>query len=412
MAEKVNSPESENGDRLLPYGRQYIDDDDIDAVVSALRSDYLTTGPLVAKFEHKICEITGATHAAAVSNGTAALHLAYLSLGIGEGDIVIVPSITFLSSAYTAMLVGAEIVFSDVDSKTGLMTANHLRNAISQCDPERIKAVCVVHLNGQCADMAEIWDIAKQYNIRVVEDACHAIGGKYKDRTCWENVGSCKYSDLTVFSFHPVKTIAMGEGGAVVGRCGERLERIRSLRNHGMTRDVGKFTDRSQAFSSTGVANPWYYEQHELGYNYRVPDILCALGISQLSKIDMFVKKRRDLVDCYRRMLGCYGDVLQSTQIFGVQKPAWHLYVCLIDFEKIRISRADVMERLRKKNILTNVHYIPLYRQPVFSGCGDIAEFPGAEAYYAQCLSLPLFFDMEEREVERVVNSLVEVVNL
>lgn len=388
-------------DGFLPYGRQSIDDDDIAAVVAALRSDYLTTGPRVGKFEADFAHITGAAHAVSCSSGTAALHLAALALSIAPGDVVIVPSLTFLASANMARYVGADVQFSDVDPDTGLMTPETLRAAIAAAGG-RAKAVVAVHLNGQCCDMASIGAIAREHGLAVVEDACHALGGRL--------VGACRHSDMTAFSFHPVKTIAAGEGGLITTNSVPLTERLLRLRNHGMTRDPKRFVFREQAFDASGSPNPWYYEMPEVGFNYRLSDIHAALAHSQLAKLERFIVVRRALVARYDAAISALRPAVQPLARVPQQDPAWHLYVVLIDFDAIAMDRAAVMRHLRAQGIGTQVHYLPVHRQPYYrERYGELA-MPGADAYYARALSLPLYAGMQQADVDRVVGALRTVV--
>ncbi|HXA71953.1 MAG TPA: aminotransferase class I/II-fold pyridoxal phosphate-dependent enzyme, partial [Stellaceae bacterium] len=301
---------------VLPYGRHAIDEDDIAAVRSVLCGDWLTTGPAVRRFETALAERTGAAHAVSCANGTAALHLACLALDLKPGEAVIVPAITFVATANAARLCGAEVVFADVDPETGLMEAAHLAAAISEAERRGLKARIVfpVHLAGQCADMAAIAQLARAHGLAIVEDACHAIGTLERHSDGSEvAVGACAHSDLTVFSFHPVKTIAAGEGGAVTTQSAALAERLRRLRGHGILRDETMFEDRVEAFEQA-VVNPWYYEMVELGLNYRLSDINCALALSQMRKLDRFVVIRRALAALYDTHLARFAPILQRTR--------------------------------------------------------------------------------------------------
>jgi dTDP-4-amino-4,6-dideoxygalactose transaminase len=274
----------------LPYGRQLIEDDDIAAVAEVLRGDYLTGGPAVQDFERGLIDVTGARHAIAVGSGTAALHVAAMTLDLKPGDQVIVPTVTFLATANAARYVGADVVFADVDADTGLMGPDQLAEATRRAPAAR--AVFPVHLGGQVADPVSIGKVARDAGLKIVEDACHAIGTTLADNTRTP-VGACARSDMCIFSFHPVKTIAMGEGGAVTTNDDGMAERLRAFRSHGMVREPSGFLDKAQAFATDGTAHPWYYEMHEFGFNYRASDIHCALGRSQLAKLDRFVERRR-----------------------------------------------------------------------------------------------------------------------
>jgi UDP-4-amino-4,6-dideoxy-N-acetyl-beta-L-altrosamine transaminase len=401
-------PVSKGSDtRFLPYGRQCIEDDDIDAVVAALRSEYLTTGPLVERFEHDLARITGARAAIACSNGTAALYMAARALGLGKGHTIIVPAITFLATASAPHLLGAEIVFCDVDPKTGLMRACDLESALARCPNGRADAVFAVHYAGQSCDMSAIADLARARNMHIVEDAAHALG------TAWTNkegalipIGANAYSDLTIFSFHPVKTIAMGEGGAVTANDPDHIARLRRARNHGVIREPSEFVHADAAFDGQGRANPWYYELEAPAFNFRTCDINCALGISQLAKLARFVAKRRALVAAYDDLLRPFAHLVQPLKRDARSLTAWHIYPTQIDFAALGISRADAMRALASEGIGTQVHYIPVHRQPYYAARYGVANLPGADLYYASTLSLPLYPAMSEDDVVRVVDAL------
>lgn len=400
--------------KFMPYGRQSINEADIAAVVDALKSPFLTTGPIVDAFEAALCSRLAAAHAVVCMNGTAALHLSAMALELGPDDVVIVPAITFLATANGPAMTGAKIVFSDVDAKTGLMTGPHLKEALSRAKKlGRPRAVYPVHLNGQCAPMKEIHDIARANGLYIVEDACHALGGSIEGPGgAMESVGACSWSDLAIFSFHPVKTIAMGEGGAVVCRDQAIAEKLRTLRNHGMTRDAARFVHHDAAFDEKGEASPWYYEMHALGHNYRAPDINCALGLSQLTRLDAFVGRRRELVSCYDTLLDNLAPTVVRLQRLEGQQPSWHLYPVQIDFAAAGIPRAKVMKRLHERGIGTQVHYIPVPEQPYWRDHTTTPPLPEAAAYYARTLTLPLFFDMSDDDVDYIVKALGETLGL
>ena len=389
---------------FLPYGLHLIDDDDVDAVVAVLKSDFLTTGPATEAFEDALASRTNARHAVSCSSGTAALHLATLALGLGPGDCVIVPSITFLATANAARYVGADVVFADVDPDTGLMGPDEFRSALKIAN-DRAKAVIPVHLAGQNPDMQEIAGIARENNIAVIEDACHALGSVYDGK----KAGGCADSDMAVFSFHPVKTVAMGEGGAITTNDEELAKRMRSLRSHGMTRTPADFTNSDLAFEETGMANPWYYEMPEMGFNFRASDIHCALGLSQLNKLTALVTRRRELASLYDTVLDTLSAHISPVGRTPGSIPAWHLYISLIDFDAAGISRSLLMRQLHDRGIGTQVHYIPVHHQPYYRGLYGETSLPGADAYYSRCLSLPLHPGMENRDVERVADALSDI---
>lgn len=392
--------------RFLPYGRQCIEDDDVEAVARVLRSDWLTTGPTVQEFESAFMRHAGSDHAIACSNGTAALHLAALALELQPGDRVVVPTVTFLATANAVRYVGGEVVFSDVDPDSGLVTPETLEAAIARADGP-VKAVFPVHLGGQCADMRAIHAMASARGMYVVEDACHALGSTYHGNG--PAVGSCIYSDMTCFSFHPVKTIAMGEGGLVTTNRPEMAERLSRLRSHGMVRDAQRFEVADMAYGTDGAANPWYYEMPVPGYNYRASDINCALGLSQLRKLGRFADRRKQLVALYDQALGPLAPVVRPVSRRGDSQPVWHLYQVLIDFSAIGQSRARVMDALRARGIGSQVHYIPVHLQPYYRHrYGDLS-LPGASAFYERHLSLPLYVGMGDNDVVRVVSALADI---
>jgi UDP-4-amino-4,6-dideoxy-N-acetyl-beta-L-altrosamine transaminase len=394
-------------DAFLPYGRQVIEEDDIAAVAEAMRGELLTTGPYVARFESALCKTVGARHAAVCANGTAALHMAARALDLGPGTKVIVPAITFLATASAPHMNGAEIVFADVDPETGLMRPEDLEAAIVRAG--RADAVFNVHLNGQCGALEDIRDVARLNGLRIVDDACHAIGTGYvaKDGSV-SQIGANAFSDLSVFSFHPVKAIAMGEGGAVTANGPDLAGRLVLARNHGMVRDPALFQN-PDAFDEDGTANPWYYELHRPEFNWRANDIQCALGCSQLNKLGRFVARRRALAAQYDTLLAPYAPLLRPLARTRAALPAWHLYVVRIDFERAGMSRAKLMRALSERGIGTQVHYVPVHRQPYYAERCDTPTLPGAERYYARCLSLPLFATMTADDTARVAKALAEV---
>ena len=397
---------------FLPYARHNLDDADIDAVTEVLRSDWLTTGPTVDAFEEAFAVAVGVQFAVACSSGTAALHLAALAAGLGEGDAAVVPSLTFLATANCNRYVGAEVVFADVDPTTGLMGAEHLEAALTRAGRQRVRAVYPVHLNGQCAELEAIRELAQRHGLVVIEDACHALGASYRPASDGDDVkiGACVFGDMAVFSFHPVKMIAMGEGGAVTTNDNSLYRRMGMLRNHGMVRDAEAFEPAEMAFDVGGTANPWYYEMSEPGFNYRLSDIHCALGMSQLARLEAFVLRRRALADRYDRLLAPLEPRIRPVARMPGCTPAWHLYVIHVEFAAVGVSRATLMRRLRDACIGTQVHYIPVHLQPYYRRRYGPLDLPGAEAYYDRCLTLPLFPTMADSDVDRVVDALATCV--
>ena len=394
---------------ILPYGRQNIDEDDIDAVVRVLRGDWLTTGPAVEGFETALCEATSAGHAVACSSGTAALHIAFAAAGVGPGDKVIVPSVTFAASANAAFYVGATPIIADVDAETGLLTPDGLSEAFDRSGGAA--AVVPVHLAGQVCDMPGLSAIARREGMKVIEDACHAIGGTIDEGDGVSAVGACAYSDAAAFSFHPVKTVAMGEGGAVTTNDETMAGVMRRLRSHGIRREPDGFINTALA-TDGGKTNPWYYEIGELGFNYRASDIHCALVLSQMKKLDRSVARRAELVEIYLDLLAPLAPVVRPLGRRGGGRTAWHLFVARIDFAAAGISRGDLMRALRECGVGSQVHYIPLHLMPAFQTGAAEAAFPGAMNYYEKCLSLPLYVGMTDEDVENVVRSLAAALNI
>jgi UDP-4-amino-4,6-dideoxy-N-acetyl-beta-L-altrosamine transaminase len=399
---------------VLPYGQPLIEEDDIEAVAKVLRSGWLTTGPLIGQFEAQLAETVGARHAVVCANGTAALHLAAIALGLGAHSTVIVPAVTFVATANAARYVGARVVFADVDARTGLMTPDTLEAALTRAG--KADAVFPVHLAGQSCDMPALHAIAERENLLLLEDACHALGTRYDGPARkGYRTGACSHSDMTVFSFHPVKTIAMGEGGAITTRSAHAARRLRLLRSHGIERESGHFAAERLAYDGTGTANPWYYELQELGFNYRASDIHCALGLSQLKKLPRFAAERARLVRAYDEALEPLAPAVEPLARVPGCSPAWHLYGVRIDFEGLGRERAEIMHRLAAQGVGTQVHYLPVPFHPYYAAdeARDPAlHYPGAASYYAKTLSLPLFVGMSEDDPPRIAKALASVLGL
>ncbi|WP_018875696.1 UDP-4-amino-4,6-dideoxy-N-acetyl-beta-L-altrosamine transaminase [Thioalkalivibrio sp. ALE31] len=383
---------------MIPYGRQQITEDDIQAVVDVLRSDFLTQGPVVPHFEQAVAEKVGAGHGVATNSATSALHIACLVLDLGPGDWLWTSPITFVASANCGLYCGARVDFVDIDPHTYNMSSEALAEKLAVAEREgRLPRVVVpVHFAGQSCDMAAIHALSERYGFHIIEDASHAIGGRYQG----EPVGCGRYSDITVFSFHPVKIITTGEGGMAVTNDPELAERMTRLRSHGITRDPEQMTHAPDG--------PWYYQQIELGFNYRMTEMQAALGISQLARLDTYVARRNELAEEYNQMLA------ELPVITPWQGPdslsARHLYPVRIPPEA-RWSRREVFEGLREQAIGVNVHYIPVYQQPAYQRLGDpLAACPTAEGYYSEAVSLPLFPTLTTEQQEKVVTTLRELV--
>lgn len=384
---------------MIPYGRQDIQQADIDAVVEVLRSDYLTQGPSVPAFEQAVAGRVDSHYAVAVNSATSALHLACLVLGVGSGDTVWTSPVTFVASANCALYCGASVDFVDIDPQTYNMSVNALRAKLEKVERQGKllpKVVIPVHLCGQPCDMAEIHALGKRYGFRIVEDASHAIGGSYRN----EPIGNCRYSDITVFSFHPVKIITTAEGGMALTNDASLAEKMILLRSHGITRDPSHMTHETDG--------PWYYQQLELGFNYRMTDLQAALGLSQLKRLDSYVKKRHDLAKIYNERLAELP--VKTPWQHPDSYSGLHLYVIRADLQKLTRSRLDVFEALRERGIGVNLHYIPVHTQPYYQGLGfRNGDFPEAEQYYREAISLPMFPTMTTEQQSEVIAGLSEV---
>ena len=394
-------------DDYLPYGKHSLDEDDIAAVVEVLRHGALTGGPEIERLEIAFAKQIGCNHAVVVSNGTAALHLAILAADIGPGDTVIVPTVTFLATANAVRMAGGEVQFADVCPETGLLTPETFKTAIKKCDG-RAKAVLPVHLTGQPCDMKPIAEIAAAENIALISDCCHALGAEY---TLGGVPGDGQFEVMGCFSLHPVKSIAMGEGGMITTNDDALAARLRRLRSHDMYKGITDFERDALAVDENGDANPWYYEMRELGYNYRATDFQCALANSQLKKLPMFVKRRRLLAGKYDVLFASHSNFVRPNRRVGDTLSAWHLYAVQIDFQSLGKSRAKVMKELVQKGVGTQVHYIPVHEQPYYQALYGQQNFPGAEKYYQETLSLPLFPAMSDSDPQKVVDALLEVLS-
>lgn len=394
-------------DPFLPYGKHSIDEDDIQAVVEVLRSAPLTTGPKIPEFEKAFAKQLGVKEAVVCSNGTAALHLAAMAIDIGPDDVAIVPSITFLATANAIRMTGAEVCFADVDAETGLMTPETFKGALARAKGP-VRAVLPVHMNGQSQHMAEIREIANDMGIKIITDCCHALGADYEDGG---KPGDGTYEDLATFSLHPVKSIAMGEGGVITTNDAGWAHKMRLLRSHAMEKDSSVWLQSEEAISADGAPNPWYYEMQMLAYNYRATDMQCALGLSQLKKLDGFIKSRRQVADYYDKHLGSLSNRVRPIPRSSDCLSAWHLYPILIDFDSVGKDRAKVMDELKALGVGTQVHYVPVSSQPYYVDRYGRQDLPGAEEYYSRVLSLPIFPAMTDADVRRVVDAITKVID-
>ena len=382
---------------MITYGRQDITQTDIDAVIECLQSDYLTQGPQIPKFEQSVVAHTGAKHAVAVSNATAALHIACLALDLGPGDWLWTTPNTFVASANCALYCGAQVDFVDTDPRTyNLCPLKLEEKLIVAAQAGKLpKIVVPVHLSGQPCDMAAIHALGQKYGFKIIEDASHAIGGQYKG----EPIGNGRYSDITVFSFHPVKIITTGEGGMALTNNAELATRLGLLRSHGITRDPVLMTEP--------MHGPWYYQQVALGFNYRMTDMQAALGVSQMTRLVDYVKCRHETAQRYNELLA---DLpLKLPWQHPDSHSAYHLYVVRLHLEKIKVTHLQVFEALRAKDIMVNLHYIPVHAQPFYQNMGfKLGDFPDAEQYYREAISIPMHVNLTDAEQDFVVSALRE----
>ncbi|WP_443190910.1 UDP-4-amino-4,6-dideoxy-N-acetyl-beta-L-altrosamine transaminase [Pseudomonas indica] len=385
---------------MIPYGRQDITQADIDAVVGVLQSDFLTQGPMVPRFEQGVARHVGAEHALAVNSATSALHIACLALGLGPGDRLWTSPVTFVASANCGLYCGAEVDFVDIDPRTYNLCPKALEAKLQQAERDGTlpKVVVPVHLCGQPCDMQAIHALAKRYGFRVIEDASHAIGGKYQG----EFIGNCRYSDITVFSFHPVKIITTAEGGMALTNDAALAERMALLRSHGITREPSKMTHESDG--------PWYYQQIDLGFNYRMTELQAALGVTQLERLDRYVARRHELARRYDQLLA--GLPITTPWQHPDSYSGLHLYVIRLQLETLRSSHRHVFESLREQGIGVNLHYIPVHTQPYYQRMGfQAGDFPEAERYYREAISLPMFQTMTEQQQDEVIAALHKAID-
>ncbi len=378
---------------MIPYGRQSINKKDIEAVITVLKSPNLTQGHNVPDFEQNLAKYVGAKHAIAVNSATSALHIAYLALGINKESNVWTSPITFVSTSNAALMCGASVDFVDVEPETANICPLALENKliIAEKNGQIPDLVVVVHLGGYSCDMKSIWRLSKKYNFKIVEDASHAVGAKYLNQP----IGGCKFSDITIFSFHPVKIITTGEGGAALTNDSNLAHKMALLRSHGITRRNDEMTKISDG--------PWYYQQHLLGFNYRMNDICAALGVSQLKRLDEFISARQNIANTYNDLFN--GTVIKAPKKNKDVSSSFHLYIIRVD-EKLR---NDLFRRLREAGIFVNLHYIPIYKQPYYSALGFLPKnFPESEKYYREALSIPIFPDLSMEDLKYVVKNIIK----
>jgi perosamine synthetase len=389
---------------MIPYGKHCIDETDIQAVVEVLKSGTLTQGRYVEAFEQAVADYVGVKYAVAVSSGTAALHLSAMAAGLSSGDAVVTTPITFVASANAGRYVGADVVFADIDPVTINMSPDSLTAVIAS--HPNVRAVIPVHFAGLPCEMTEIKAIADRAGAIVIEDAAHALGAQYPDG---KKVGSCAHSLMTIFSFHPVKAIAAGEGGMVTTNDEAIYRKLIRLRSHGVNKLDDALLVPEQA-SQGAVLSPWYYEMQELGYHYRITDIQCALALSQFKKLDIFLSRRRVLVSRYDEAFASFKN-LRPAQSTDRDRSGHHIYVVRIDFAAAGLTRGDLMQKLKSKGIGSQVHYIPVPRHPYYRQLGAAPEaYPNAEDYYSQALSIPLFYELTDVEQNAVIENLLEYI--
>lgn len=382
---------------MIPYGRQEITQDDIDAVVETLKSDFLTSGPAIEKFEKRVAEYCGVKYAVAVASCTAALHIAYLSLGLGKGKRLWTSPNTFVATANAALYCGADVDFVDIDPETFNLSVSALEAKLVEAEKNGTlpDIVTPVHFSGQSCDLKQIKSLADKYGFDVVEDGAHCIGASYDG----QKVGSCTYSKACVFSFHPVKIITTGEGGLVTTNDEEVYQALLRLRTHGITRGPALLHDKDQG--------SWYFEQVDLGYHYRITDLQCALGTSQMDRLDDYVGRRQELAERYTQKLKHLP--LQLPTVLDDCESSWHLYVVLIDGDAAK--RREIYDKMRDAGIGVNVHYIPVYAHPYYQELGfDSAGCPNNEAYYRRAITLPLFPGLTEEEQDYICETLEKLV--
>lgn len=382
--------------KIIPYGKQTIRNDDVKIVAKTLKSDYLTTGPMTLKFENMFKKFVGSKYSSSCSSGTSALHLSLLAINVKRGDIIILPVINFIASINMSYLIGAKLYFADVDKYTGQMSPKNLEDCIKKNKIKKIKAIITMHNGGNPTNAKLFYKLKKKYKFVIIEDACHSLGGKYDVKNNIK-VGSCKYSDITTFSLHPIKSITTGEGGMITTNNNKFYKKINLLKNHGIFRKPKK------------NKNNWNYKIVLPGYNYRLSDLSCSLGISQLAKINIFIKKRNQISNFYRRQLSKFTKYLDLPPKHDKELSANHLFVILFKKETLKISRERIIQELYKKGIVTQIHYIPIFFHPFYKKICR-GKFDGANYYFNNCLSLPIFPSIKKEGLNKIIYCLENII--
>ncbi|EPZ50339.1 UDP-4-keto-6-deoxy-N-acetylglucosamine 4-aminotransferase [Bacteriovorax sp. BAL6_X] len=377
---------------MIPYGKQDISSADIEAVVEVLKSPFLTQGKCVPEFEEGLIKYTGAKYCSVMNSATSALHLAYLALGVGQDDIVWTTPVTFVATSNAALMCGAKVDFVDIETDTLNISVKALEEKLNkaQLADKLPKVVTPVHMCGQSCDMREIFELSKKFGFKIIEDASHAVGGEYLDT----KVGSCKYSDISIFSFHPVKIITTAEGGALLTNNSEIDKKVKLLRTHGVTKDN---LQRSNEGS-------WYYEQHELGYNYRMTELQAALGISQLSRLDTFIERRNEIADIYISFLS--KEKIDFIKVKNDRKSSYHLFVIKVEANK----RKEIFEKLHSLNIGAQIHYYPVHKQPYYQEIAEYSNLGISESTYKQIISIPMYSLLKQEEIDYICDTLKNVI--
>jgi dTDP-4-amino-4,6-dideoxygalactose transaminase len=382
--------------KLIPYGRQYIDNHDIKFVSKALMQNLITTGKYVKKFENKISKFLRVKFVASCNSGTSAIHLAYMAIDLKRDDVIIMPAINFIAAYNMARLMNAKIFLADVDPLTGQMTPKTLLEAIKKYKLNKIKAILTMYLGGYPENVVEFYNIKKKFNCYLIEDACHALGAKYFFNKKYLSIGSCKHSDISTFSLHPVKTITTGEGGLVTTNNRIIYEKIIHLRSHGIYKNINFH---------------WKYDVKNISFNYRLSDLNCALGLSQLKKIQKFINYRKKIFNIYITALKKFSNFIDFP-LYNFNKPSYHLFLISINFKKISLTKNKLLEFFKKNNIFCQYHYIPIYKFKLYGKKRNLDFYKGSETYYQNTLSLPIFYNLPVNSVKKVVKKMLSILKL